>query len=285
VRDELLYLRSALRRLANAHGSERSLEAAALSVDHGARRLDELLIGSVRARVAGRPLVMVPTGELHAAPWPILPSLVGIAVTISPSATFWCRATRQADDGADRHTVLIAGPRLPHAASEIQTLARSYPSADRLVGPEATVEAVKAVLNHAGLAHIAAHGVFRSDNPLFSSIELADGRLAVYELEALERAPRTMVLSACDSGLSSVQPGDEIMGLAATLFRLGTCTLLASVIPVPDDATRALMVAVHRELRPGLEPALALARAQAQLDPTQHGMLAARAGFVCFGSG
>jgi CHAT domain-containing protein/Tfp pilus assembly protein PilF len=285
VRDELLYLRSALRRLAYAHGSERALEAAELTVRYGARRLDELLIGPLRARVAGRPLVIVPTGDLHTLPWPILPSLAGVAVTISPSASFWCRATRHADDRGRRHTVLIAGPRLPHAAREIQTLARSYRSAHQLVGREATVAAVKAALNGAGLAHIAAHGVFRSDNPLFSSIELADGRLAVYELESLERAPRTMVLSACDSGLSSVHPGDEIMGLAATLFTLGTCTLLASVIPVPDDATRAFMVAVHHELRQGLEPAQALARAQAQVDPGQHGTLTAGAGFVCFGSG
>lgn len=285
VRDELLHLRLALRRLATAHGADRSLEAAALLVDHGARRLDELLLGPLRARVAGRPLVMVPTGELHAAPWPMLPSLVGVAVTISPSATFWCRAIRQADAGQERHTVLVAGPGLPHAVPEVRALARSYRSAEVLVGREATVEAVKTAMGHAGLAHIAAHGVFRSDNPLFSSIELADGRLAVYELEALEQAPRTMVLSACDSGLSGVHPGDEIMGLAATLFRLGTCTLLASVIPVPDDATRVLMAAVHRGLRRGLGPAQALARAQARIDPVDHALLAARAGFVCFGAG
>jgi CHAT domain-containing protein/tetratricopeptide (TPR) repeat protein len=286
VQHELVHLRSALRRLAHRHGSARSLEAAAQSVDHGLRRLDELLVAPVRARIAGRPLVMVPTGALHALPWPMLPSLATTAVTVSPSATFWCRADSHADQDRRRRIVLIAGPHLPHGALEVEALARGYRgAAERIVGPEATVDAVKASLHGAGLAHLAAHGVFRADNPLFSSIELADGHLAVYDLEALERTPRTMVLSACDSGLSSVHPGDEIMGLAATLFRLGTCALIASVIPVPDDATRALMLALHDGLRRGRRPADALARAQARIDPTQPDMIAARAGFVCFGSG
>jgi CHAT domain-containing protein/tetratricopeptide (TPR) repeat protein len=286
VQHELVHLRSALRRLAHRHGSARSLEAAAQSVDHGLRRLDELLMAPVRGRIAGRPVVMVPTGALHALPWPMLPSLATTAVTVSPSATFWCRAEGHADQDRRRRIVLIAGPNLPHAALEVEALARDYrTAAERIAGPEATVGAVKASLNGAGLAHLAAHGVFRADNPLFSSIELADGHLAVYDLEALERTPRTMVLSACDSGLSSVHPGDEIMGLAATLFRLGTCALIASVIPVPDDATRALMLALHDGLRRGRRPADALARAQARIDPTEPDTIAARAGFVCFGSG
>lgn len=286
VQNELVHLRSALRRLAYRHGSARSLEAAARLVDHGLRQLDELLIAPVRARIAGRPLVMVPPGALHALPWPMLPSLATAAVTVSPSATFWCGADSHAGQDGRRRIVLIAGPHLPHAALEVEALARSYRrAAERIAGPEATVDAVKASLNGAGLAHLAAHGVFRADNPLFSSIELADGRLAVYDLEALERTPRTMVLSACDSGLSSVHPGDEIMGLAATLFRLGTCSLIASVMPVPDDATRALMLALHDGLRRGRRPADALARAQARIDPTEPDTIAARAAFVCFGSG
>jgi hypothetical protein len=41
----------------------------------------------------------------------------------------------------------------------------------------------------------------------FSLLQLADGRLTVYDLQALGRAPTTLVLSACESGLSSVSPG------------------------------------------------------------------------------
>ena len=94
-----------------------------------------------------------------------------------------------------------------------------------------------------------------------------------------------MVLSACDAGLSGVQPGDALMGLAAALLALGTETLIAGVAPVPDDGARVLMTALHRGLASGLGPAAALARAGADLDVSDHRMLAVRSGFVCFGGG
>jgi hypothetical protein len=60
------------------------------------------------------------------------------------------------------------------------------------------------------------------------------------------------VLSACDSGLSEVRPGDELIGLVATLLCLGTRTIVAPVVAVPDTATMALMLALHDWLGRGL---------------------------------
>jgi len=136
----------------------------------------------------------------------------------------------------------------------------------------------------ASLGHVAAHGRFRSDNPFFSSLQLADGPLTVYDLEALRRAPARMILSACDSGLSVVRPGDELMGLAAAVFALGTRTLIASVVPISDAATRPLMVGLHAGLRAGLAPTAALAQAQAHAADDDES-LAASMSFVCFGAG
>jgi len=42
--------------------------------------------------------------------------------------------------------------------------------------------------------------------------------VTVYDLEALGHAPSTLILSACESGLSGVRPGDELMGLASVLL-------------------------------------------------------------------
>ena len=72
-----------------------------------------------------------------------------------------------------------------------------------------------------------------------------------HDLEALERAPGRLVLSACDSGLSAVRPGDELMGLAAAMFMLGTRTLAASV----SFACFGIWVsAQHQEPRAGRAP-------------------------------
>jgi CHAT domain-containing protein len=65
------------------------------------------------------------------------------------------------------------------------------------------------------------------------------------------------------------------MGLAGAVFSLGTSTLIASVVPVADDVTKALMLELHRELCAGASPAAALAKAQERVRAD---------GFVCFGA-
>src|SRR5262249_10944157 len=79
----------------------------------------------------------------------------------------------------------------------------------------ATVTSTLQALDGAALAHLACHGHFRSDSPLFSSLELADGPLNVYDLQNLRRPPGIVVLSACDLALSRLHPGDELLGVAA----------------------------------------------------------------------
>ncbi|MGH9177695.1 MAG: CHAT domain-containing protein [Acidimicrobiales bacterium] len=286
VRSEVESLRFALRRLAFGRGSVASLATFAATAAHASRRLDELLLEPVRPDIGVRSLVVVPTAELHAMPWSSLPTCAERPVTVAPSAALWCRAVASppAGTGAGARVVLAAGPGLAHAAAEVAALSRRYPGAARFTGRRATARAVATALDGADLAHVAAHGRFRIDNPLFSCLQLADGPLTVYDLEALEVAPRCLVLSACDSGLSGIRSGDEVMGLAGALFSLGTRTLVGTVIPVPDAATRDLMLSFHRHLREERSPADALSRVQAAAsgDPSS---MAAAAGFVCFGAG
>ena len=171
---------------------------------------------------------------------------------------------------------MIAGPRLRHAAAEVRELAWLAPGrhgTDR-EGSDSSGDAE--ALDGAALAHLACHGHFRSDSPLFSSLELADGLLNVYELQRIRRAPEVVVLSACDLALSGVQAGNELLGLAAALLGMGTRTVIASVVPASDAAARRMMLDFHRRLASGTTPAAALAEAQAK---------STVAGFVCLGRG
>ena len=147
----------------------------------------------------------------------------------------------------------------------------------------ATVAAVLQAIDGAELAHIAAHGEFRADSPLFSSLRLDDGQLTVYDLERLRRGPRRLVLSSCDSGVAAPAGADEVLGLASSLIPLGTTGIVASVVPVNDGAVVPLMIALHRELRGGASLAQALrdARVGLESDP-----VAAATGwsFICLGS-
>ena len=109
------------------------------------------------------------------------------------------------------------------------------------------------------MAHLAAHGELRADNPLFSSLRLADGPLTVHDLDALASAPGVVVLGACDTAASVVGAGDELLGLAAALLRLGSRSLVAPLVPVPDEETRPLLELLHAELAAGRDCAEALA--------------------------
>lgn len=285
IAGELQWLLFALHRLARPGANERSRDAATQAAAFSARRLDDLLLAPVRPVIGDRPIVAVPSGPLHALPWSALPSCRGRTVTVAPSAQLWLQRHAQTTGRmADRHVVLVSSDELPHAAQEVRALHSHYPSSRVLLGDDATVEAVTAALDGAKLAHLACHGRFRADNPLFSCLQLADGPLTVYDLEGLDRAPELLLLSACDSGLSSVKPGDELMGLSSALFSLGTATLIASVAPVPDQETRSFMVALHGHLRGGDSPACALARARADVSDAADGALSTAA-FVCFGAG
>jgi hypothetical protein len=70
-----------------------------------------------------------------------------------------------------------------------------------LAAGSATTARVLAAIDGAGLAHIAAHGTFRADSPMFSSLRLDDGPMTVHDLERLRRAPFRLILPSCESGV------------------------------------------------------------------------------------
>ncbi|NUR63675.1 MAG: CHAT domain-containing protein, partial [Catenulispora sp.] len=301
-------LRFTMNRMSRRFGSPVMQKAAAEAYEHSRTVLDGLLFGPLRRAMDGvgsrasangsqpvprgwsqsaaggdRPLVIVPTGSLHALPWTALPTCAGRPVSVTPSARLWLAAANGAPEAENRSatatgsgTVLMAGPGLDHAEPEIAALAARYPEAAVLSGADATAANVARALDGAALAHVATHGRFRSDHPLFSSLDAHDGPLYVYDLERLGSTPQVLLLSACESALSGVRPGDELMGLASAVFALGTRTLIASVTPVDDSDTRTLMLALHAALAKGRPPAAALSEAS-----TATGI----GGFVCFGFG
>ncbi|MGW2313190.1 CHAT domain-containing protein, partial [Actinomadura luteofluorescens] len=267
ARRETGLLRSAARRLAEDGGPP-----APSALIGAAERLDRLLLAPLRPVLGDRELVIAPTGVLHGLPWATLPSLAGRPFTVVPSAGAWLHARRRAPSGG--HAVLVAGPDLLHADREIAALRRLHPGAVVLDGPDARAEPVRDALEGAALAHVAAHGEFHQGNALFSRLRLADGPLMVHDLDELADPPHLIVLSACDIGRAD--EGDAVLGMAGALLALGTATVIASVLPVRDDATAAFMTAFHTALAAGKTPSRALAAITRA--PATTGFLAMGAG-------
>jgi tetratricopeptide (TPR) repeat protein len=252
----------ALRREGTGRGTHR------LDLAEIGRRLEVALLGDSVRLLRGGQLVVVPTGKLHAVPWGMLPSLRERATAVTPSASAWLRARRTHRPEEDR-VVLVGGPRLLTGDAEVRDLVGRYPDAMVLADGDATADRVMAAMDGAWLVHMAAHGTFRGDSPLFSAIELDDGPLTVYDLERLKQAPYRVVLSSCSSAIGVAVGADELLGLVSALISLGSAGVVASVVPVNDPATVPLMTALHDLLRAGsdLAGALTLARHAVSDDP------------------
>jgi len=250
---EVAFARSQLQRMATRR---RVPDEAGQLLDQAGALLEKALLGPAVSDLGAAglgtagPVVIVPSGRLHAIPWGLLPSLRERAFSVSPSATGWLRA-QSAPAPAHRRVVLARGPGLPHADAEIKSIGELYPQAVTLAGDSATTERVLAALDGSWLAHIAAHGTFRVDNPLFSDLRLEDGPLTVYDIEGIPRAPWLLVLSACDSGRAAAVGADELLGVASSHMAKGTTGIVAAIVAVNDEATGPVMTSLHEAVATG----------------------------------
>ena len=190
----------------------------------------------------------------------------------------WASAqwARKSEISTGEAPLLVAGPDLALANTEIEQIAGGVSESAPAHGGSATVAAALAALDGASVAHLAAHGHHERENVLFSRLVLSDGPLMAYDIQRLRRAPRHVILSSCDVGQSVVRPGDELLGFTSALLYLGTPTVVSSATRVPDDLAARVMTAYHRHVVLGLEPAAALAAAS-EREPLST--------FVCFGAG
>jgi tetratricopeptide (TPR) repeat protein len=264
------FARFALRRLARSRPGDDPGSALAVLTAAGPR-LEQALLGPAVRHLGGGPVIIVPTGKLHPIPWALLPALRDRVVSVAPSASAWMRARRAPEPG-HRHVTLARGPGLATDGAEVPLVARIYDDVAVLDNTAATADKVLSALDGAWLAHIAAHGIFRADSPLFSSLRMHDGPLTVYDFERLDRAPYRLVLSSCDSGVLAPAGANELLGLVSSLLPLGTAGILAAIVPLNDQAVVPLMVDLHRHLRAGQTLAESLYRVRRRTadDPVQQ---------------
>jgi CHAT domain-containing protein/Tfp pilus assembly protein PilF len=249
-------------------------------------------------------LVLVPHAELHYLPFAALLDGGGrfmmerYHVVVAPSASVWVALAERGPRSA-REGVLALAPRpdrLPASRREIAAIGRIAGADALVVSGNAASEAVfRREAPRRRVLHLATYGVLNKHNPLFSFVELApgnghDGRLEVHEVFGLDLAADLVVLSACQTGLGSgvladIPAGDDWVGLTRAFLHAGASQVVATLWPVEDWATAALMERFYDAYTSGGDPALALSRAQRALlaaPATAHPFY--WAGFVTVGS-
>lgn len=154
--------------------------------------------------------------------------------------------------------------RLPFVCAETAVIAQIDPKALLFQEERATLQHLKEYANRCRLLHIASHASFRADNPLFSSVQLADEPLNVIDIYNLKLSASLITLSACETGVSRLKGGD-LFGLTRGCLYAGVPSVVASLWKVEDDSTALLMQAFYTHLRAGQSIRAALRSAQLAL--------------------
>ncbi len=213
---------------------------------------------------SARRLVIVPHGPWHHVPFAALPfdgrPLVDtVPIVLTPALAALVAPLPEA---AGRDVVLAAADEAaPTIAEEARQVAEALTGAALLVGADARSDALRGAPAPRCL-HVASHGRYRPDAPALSGVRLADGWLRAADFPHLRLPGSLVVLSGCQTGVSRVDPGDEVHGLVRGVLASGAAELLACLWRIEDRATAKFMARLHALRAGGVSTEEALAQAQ-----------------------
>jgi CHAT domain-containing protein len=217
-------------------------------------------------------LVIVPHGLLHHVPFQALFDgatatyvIDHCEVSYEPSCTAYALSQTCGISNTSRQVVFgNEDESIPHVATETRAIAQALAGSALYLNEAATLAAFHAHAPGCNTLHLACHGLFRADNPMFSALKLHDGWLKAIDVLGLDLTGASIALSACDSGRSEVLGGDELMGLARAFLGAGAASLLVSQWLVRDESTAMLMTAWYAAMQQGQGRCAALRAAQLQ---------------------
>ncbi|HSD46370.1 MAG TPA: CHAT domain-containing tetratricopeptide repeat protein, partial [Pyrinomonadaceae bacterium] len=233
--------------------------------------LYDRLLRTVEPRIGDRHLVIVPHGALHYLPFQALHDgdsylIERREVSFAPSAVVLLQCLDRPRPKLKSALLLgVADEHIPRVDEELHVLDNLFTKVKRFSNAAATTEALTQNSSDVDVLHLACHAQFRSDNPLFSSLKLANGWFTARDAYRLQLKSALVTLSACETGMNAVTPGDELMGLTRGFLSAGSPTVMMSLWTIDDEATTELMSSFYRELIATQSCAAALRAAQIKL--------------------
>lgn len=235
------------------------------------RELYEEVIAPLRSRLRGKHIVVVPHGVLHYVPFHALMDgnrcvIDSFTISYAPSASIFAFCQRKPSRASGLPLVLgVPDAQAPQILDEVRSVAKILPGAELIVGAEANEGALRERGSNSRLIHIATHGSFRQDNPMFSGIRLGTAYMNLYDLYQLKLEAELVTLSGCATGLNVVTAGDELLGLIRGLLYAGARSLLLTLWDVNDRSTADFMTRFYRNLQNGQTKPSALQGAMLEL--------------------
>ncbi len=229
------------------------------------------IMAPLRDHLDGKHLVIVPHGVLHYLPFQALFDgerylIDSHTISYAPSASIFSLCQQKAACGDERPLILgVPDEQAPEILDEVRSVSKILSNADLFTDSKATKEVLRSKGFRSRLIHIATHGTFRQDNPMFSGIRLADGQLNLYDLYQLKLQAELITLSGCATGLNVVTAGDELLGLVRGLLYAGAQSVLLTLWNVHDRSTSEFMTAFYQRMKNGESKASAMQQAMFEL--------------------
>jgi CHAT domain-containing protein len=149
----------------------------------------------------------------------------------------------------------LGDPRLDlaYAEQEAKAISGIRPGSRILLRKDAGESALRSYGKNYRYLHFATHGRFDPLAPLKSALMLAPdsrsgGMLSVDKIYSLDLDADLVTLSACETGLSLIANGDDMVGLTRGFLYAGSSSVVASLWKVDDRATAELMKSFYTEL-------------------------------------
>jgi len=237
------------------------LEAATSHLQEFYRRL----IAPIEKDLDAGHLIVAPHEFLHYLPFQALLDGDGVpmgerfSISYTPSGSVYYLCCAKNAPLAERSLILgVPDPTAPQILEEVRAVSTVLPHPEVLLGADATADALRRKGPGSRFIHIATHGFFRQDNPMFSSISLGDSQLNLFDLYQLNLPAELVTLSGCGTGLNVVVGGDELLGLKRGLLYAGAQGVLLTLWDVNDQSTAEFMRLFYERLmtRPNKAEAL-----------------------------
>lgn len=262
-------LRVQLHRLhAGRQFTERHLAQLELSSQRVLHGLYDTLFAPLRAELRHENLVIVPHGLLHRLPFHAFFDgnryvIDEFVLSYAPSVSAFALCDQRVRRPADRVAIFgVDDAQLNGVSAEIDALAHRLPHAHIFRDHNASTAQFHAIAPDSDWIHIACHGIFRPDNPAFSALKLHDSWLTARDIAVLNLTDSLVTLSACESGVSQVNRGDEILGLTRAFLGAGASSLIVSLWLVEDLVAAEMMPRLYAALATHSDRAAALRQAQ-----------------------
>ena len=212
-------------------------------------------------------LCIIPHGVLHYLPFQILKDndnrylVERHTIYYSPSASVdeICRTKKRTQK--ELYIFAIANPDfnnssllLKYAEHEVNQVKKLYPNSTICVGKDASIEKYHIHAPNHKILHVAAHGIYNSNNPMQSYLlllgknEHEKGKLSVTDIFNSQIHTYLVFLSACDTAIGKLISGDELISMNRAFLYAGTPSVISTLWKIDDKSTSELVTEFYKNL-------------------------------------